>query len=131
MNDIVKDLRNWGGSFGAKAADEIERLRKELAALKAQEPVAWRIMHVTGAWLFRDTESVPLHGEWIGQIQPLYTAPVPSAEVGRDAALVSAYKAAVDSLVDFGTNVGGSSSYWEEVWPNYEAAIDAAMKGSE
>jgi hypothetical protein len=31
---------------------------------------------------------------------------------------------AIDSLVDFGTTVGGSSSYWEEVWPEKEAALD-------
>jgi hypothetical protein len=35
-NDIVSELRQWGGTFGAKAADEIERLREELDKLKAK-----------------------------------------------------------------------------------------------
>ena len=30
---------------------------------------------------------------------------------------------AIDSLVDFGTSVGGSSSYWDDVWPEIDAEI--------
>lgn len=32
---------------------------------------------------------------------------------------------AIDSLLDFAGSVGGSSSYWEEVWPEHETAVSA------
>ena len=70
------------------AADRIEqleaenkRLREELAALKAQEPVAWidvgdlrGVCNGNGGWV---------HPEDQGRMVPLYAAPVPSAEVER------------------------------------------------
>ena len=54
--------------------------------------------------------------------------------VKRFAALVAAEKdkeiavlqKALDAALDFAGTVGGSSSWWEEVWPEHEAAIDAA-----
>lgn len=33
---------------------------------------------------------------------------------------------ALDAAIDFAGTVGGSSSWWEEVWPEHEAAIDAS-----
>ena len=33
---------------------------------------------------------------------------------------------ALDAAIDFAGSVCGSSSWWEEVWPEHEAAIDAS-----
>ncbi len=35
---------------------------------------------------------------------------------------------AIDSLVDFGTTVGGSSSYWDDVWPELDALIEKTRR---
>lgn len=55
-------------------------------------------------------------------------------ELVRFAALVAAkkdkeiavLKKALDAALDFAGTVGGGSSWWEEIWAEHEAAIDAS-----
>lgn len=55
-------------------------------------------------------------------------------EMVRFAALVAAkkdkeiavLKKALDAALDFAGTVGGGSSWWEEIWAEHEAAIDAS-----
>ena len=35
---------------------------------------------------------------------------------------------AIDSLIDFGTSVGPSSSYWDDLWPEIDAEIEKTRK---
>lgn len=39
---------------------------------------------------------------------------------------VAVLQKALDAALDFAGTVGGSSSWWEEIWAEHEAAIDAA-----
>jgi hypothetical protein len=57
--------------------------------------------------------------------------PPPDPRVEQIKALknhVAALQKAVDSLVDFGGTVGPSSSYWDDVWPELDAAIDSTRQ---
>jgi hypothetical protein len=75
MTDIVELLRAFAppwtdtGALAYEAADEIERLRAELDALRQQEPVAW--LRKYGFRFNRDIEP-----EGDGEV-PLYAAPKP------------------------------------------------------
>lgn len=44
-----------------------------------------------------------------------------------------AYTKAMDALLDFAQTVGGSSSFWDDVWPEHEAAMiaTAAQQGAD
>lgn len=50
----------------------------------------------------------------------LYDRPAPSVP--------DSYESALAVLLDFAQTVGGSSSFWEEVWPEHEAAMLAAKE---
>jgi hypothetical protein len=120
-DDLIQWLRHiCPDERGDKAADEIERLREELAALKAQpaqEPVA----------RYYGSEMSRYCIEWINGPLPegtlLYAAPQPSAEVEKDATRYRWLRGNYDSALAI---VGEVQYFTAE---GLDAAIDAAMKG--
>lgn len=44
-------------------------------------------------------------------------------------AIIKAQDEAIAALLDFASTVAGGSSWWDEVWPEHEAALDVARKG--
>lgn len=46
-------------------------------------------------------------------------------DIGQLRAAAEQALKAIDSLLDFAGTVGPSSSYWEEIWPEHEVAVDA------
>lgn len=47
----------------------------------------------------------------------------------RGPELVEAQDRAIAALLDFASTVAGGASWWDDVWPEHEAALDAARKG--
>lgn len=106
-DDLIERLRNgigmptlddgafhWYAEITDEAADEIERLRKELAALKAQpaqEPVAWLHSQRFESDVITDKVKNVWGGVAVGREAqytiPLFRAPQPSAEVEEHAAM--------------------------------------------
>lgn len=49
----------------------------------------------------------------------------------RRTELVEAQDRAIAALLDFASTVAGGASWWDDVWPEHEAALDAARKGEQ
>lgn len=79
-------VRDWMDA-ATEAKGEIERQRAELAALREQEPVAWRVSEYPDGWaLFKDHQYAKYYRDATGaSMQPLYAAPVPAVTVKPDA----------------------------------------------
>ena len=105
---------------------ERDALAAELRALREQEPVAWVGLDCDGNYVEDDVRYTPPPVRSAFGWKPVYAAPVPSdARDTKCDALVNACKA----LEDFASTVAPSSSWWDDVWPEHEAAILAAKKG--
>lgn len=95
MTDILERLRGVDhmnvddcflqSSLFGHAADTIERLRAELAALREQEPVAWRCKDFADGWiLYNDYADAFEYEHGVGcAMQPLYAAPVPAVDTDK------------------------------------------------
>lgn len=71
-----------GTNYVQQAADRIDALEAELAALKAQEPVAWQSLRADGSWGDATKWTPPNHT--LKNYRPLYAAPVPAQYVNAE-----------------------------------------------
>ena len=115
------------------ALHTLDELRAAVAALVAERDLA---IHE------QDTaqESLRRHQMWLQEAQAERDAL--RAEVQRMSGIThleqindgliaenAALRRGLIQALDFAATVGGSSSWWEEVWPDYDKAIDAARYG--
>ncbi len=63
-----------------------------------------------------------------GELRDMVTAAI-AQQSARRPELVEAQDRAIAALLDFASTVAGGASWWDDVWPEHEAALDVARKG--
>lgn len=96
-------IQRFAALVAAEKDKEIQELRNELAARhKAFDAMANNV------------------------VKYIYKYHAMEAEMETYKREVAVLQKALDAALDFAGTVGGSSSWWEEIWAEHEAAIDAA-----
>lgn len=113
MTDLERTLRNLSGCdlpIATEVANRIAKLEQQLAAKDAE------LDEIKGGEFERRIQKVA--DNWRGKCDRF------EQQLAEREKQIVMLQEVIDSLVDFWTTVGGSSSYWEEVWPEKEAALD-------